>query len=1160
LTPHTPLDLDRDQLALVQDNDINKANMMRTTLIALALVGMASFAAAECPNACSGHGRCGESDQCSCDRGYVSGDCSHRACPSATAFVTTPQGDRNTDGDLADNSFKRLSFNVMTFPINTHTIIMGGQLQGKDCSTTSFPCEQEEVRVGDALKIGAETFIIVSINVAGDQALADGSDDDAAAHTDGGTGKTMIVVDVPSAIDYANYPVYKFLKTQERPNGDWEIWPGDYHGSGVWDHNEADSFSANVDTTSANDEGHFYMECSNRGMCDRKAGVCECFDGYTGTACHRQACPEGCSGHGVCRSVDDQRWTNPRKFTATFTTVKDSANVFASLAKWADSSVDAKQKIAAGDYLKIGYHRPIRVKTASTNANGERSKIVLEEAFPETLPYGTPGYLVSKYQLWDAEKNFACVCDAGYSGNDCSLRKCPMGDDPLTVHTIGYDTWTAASVTDQDDGDVVLDSDENHYRQSEEFQTLVIANDNAKYPVTGTFKLTFTDQFGDEWTTRDIPTQVRLSVPASLASQKLTFFCQGAGGGIAAVEQYGDGMASDGNAVTAAAQSASTGSGSGATATFTPSAAGVASGITIPAAGTGYKVGDLVAFPHVGTGSPVTTFIVTAIATSSVTCEEDEGLPKEELSVGDFVKVGNDIAKVNAVTYQVKSSKTSTKAYQSVDLDLTSSGFTAHSTNMFGYAYRISVQKEIREALQAIPNQRIEGVAVQYLNYYRTAITLGNAVTATAIPTASPVVEDDEGFLTSAGGEQIRFAIAGSGTAVVLAMEGRGVADTHTIGWYNTQKYRIRFKTGCSDDSHCNNNGKNTLMSDTSAKCNHGGFCVCNPGLTVDDAYFGHGCTSDGKGDHSAPYKRSNSGDLPLLRCDKSQLTSSRQVGVVEGGDDTDTAAGKAVVGHVTMADNTKIITTDISGASSDATNAKRGVAIGDQVRMGDQIRTVIATNAAWLRVDRPFTKNRFSDFSFLGDVRHQFIFPRTTLLDHVKTIGGSQISCTVTDIIQLTSTTGVGITHADGNVNALTTTSKSIAQGSTTTLAQINVFDKVTMDAGTLQDIAEVNVGDRIRLVHDTNDWAQWKTRTVDKVDLTAATTTTVSSVASFTVDLAYGASADTNVRAYNDQRGTTEEASCSKRGLCDESSGTCQCFKGYTDDDCSRQNALAA
>merc|ERR1711904_517555 len=285
------------------------------------------------------------------------------------------------------------------------------------------------------------------------------------------------------------------------------------------------------------------------------------------------------------------------------------------------------------------------------------------------------------------------------------------------------------------------------------------------------------------------------------------------------------------------------------------------------------------------------------------------------------------------------------------------------------------------------------------------------------------------GFLTFGGGEQIRFAIMGSASAVVKQTSTNGAASGALFGFYNSQKYRIRFSTGCSDDSHCNNNGKNTLMSDTSAKCNHGGFCVCNPGHGAADTYFGHGCTSDGKGDHSASYKRSNSGDLPLLRCDKSQLTSSRQVGVALTDSTGAVTAGKAIVGHVTMADNTKIVTTDISGVSSDPTDATRGVAIGDQVRMGDQIRTVIATNAAWIRVDRPFTKNRFSDFTFLGDVRHQFIFPKQTLVDHIRTIGGSQIQCTVTDIPQLTSTGVNGlVVNADGNVNALVTTSKSVA------------------------------------------------------------------------------------------------------------------------------------
>jgi len=40
---------------------------------------------------------------------------------------------------------------------------------------------------------------------------------------------------------------------------------------------------------------------------------------------------------------------------------------------------------------------------------------------------------------------------------------------------------------------------------------------------------------------------------------------------------------------------------------------------------------------------------------------------------------------------------------------------------------------------------------------------------------------------------------------------------------------------------------------------------------------------------------------------------------------------------------------------------------------------------------------------------------------------------------------------------------------------------------------------------------------------------------------------------------KGTQENAVCSNRGLCDYDSGLCKCFNGFTDEDCSVQNALA-
>lgn len=60
-----------------------------------------------------------------------------------------------------------------------------------------------------------------------------------------------------------------------------------------------------VNPDAAVDEGHFYMECANRGSCDRETGTCACYDGYTGHACQRTVCPNDCNGHGSCESISE---------------------------------------------------------------------------------------------------------------------------------------------------------------------------------------------------------------------------------------------------------------------------------------------------------------------------------------------------------------------------------------------------------------------------------------------------------------------------------------------------------------------------------------------------------------------------------------------------------------------------------------------------------------------------------------------------------------------------------------------------------------------------------------------------------------------------------------------------------------------------------------
>jgi len=66
---------------------------MSIILSVVLVLGFLSTINAECPNACSAHGKCGAYDQCICYRNWMANDCSERVCQFGLAHVDSPKGD-----------------------------------------------------------------------------------------------------------------------------------------------------------------------------------------------------------------------------------------------------------------------------------------------------------------------------------------------------------------------------------------------------------------------------------------------------------------------------------------------------------------------------------------------------------------------------------------------------------------------------------------------------------------------------------------------------------------------------------------------------------------------------------------------------------------------------------------------------------------------------------------------------------------------------------------------------------------------------------------------------------------------------------------------------------------------------------------------------------
>ena len=89
---------------------------MSRYLLALALVAPA---AAECPNACSGHGTCGAFDECTCYPNWQEADCSGRTCPFALAHVDSPKGDLDGSADALSGPGSTVIVDSIVYPYGT---------------------------------------------------------------------------------------------------------------------------------------------------------------------------------------------------------------------------------------------------------------------------------------------------------------------------------------------------------------------------------------------------------------------------------------------------------------------------------------------------------------------------------------------------------------------------------------------------------------------------------------------------------------------------------------------------------------------------------------------------------------------------------------------------------------------------------------------------------------------------------------------------------------------------------------------------------------------------------------------------------------------------------------------------------------------------------
>ena len=352
-----------------------------------------------------------------------------------------------------------------------------------------------------------------------------------------------------------------------------------------------------------------------------------------------------------------------------------------------------------------------------------------------------------------------------------------------------------------------------------------------------------------------------------------------------------------------------------------------------------------------------------------------------------------------------------------------------------------------------------------------------------------------------------------------------------------------------------------TLGREDGATCHPGGICLCSD-PTV---YSGDGCTRSGKGSHASIYKyRPLPGDLPLLHCDTRGLFAGQTLDVtgevlrssptVLVLSNTPSFPKRLYQGDYIYINNQQrqIITIEdhfING--------------GPNFVNGPVTVTVNAPfeetkNSSYSHYIRPKSaiQRRGSPERNEEESGRYGNFARCLVTD-LRPLSDETLFC---DKNVDRPNCGKGTVSGSGSMLNRIVTFGGRSSDPNDFDSDSNTDERVP---GIISSIHEIKIGDRLRIIttgHVNGVAPIWETRTVDSVTYAHTPMGCIPSekvIVGCSVSFGYTNGHDMKP-VYIDTSGTTEAKVCSGRGLCEEETGLCKCFHGYGWGDCSSQEAL--